>query len=305
MSKDPEGREDRTSRNIDIILRHHAGQGSENPSPPGSSPPRQPSWRRWLARLGPIGVALLFLGGKLKLLIPLVKFFKLGSFLSMLLAVWVYATIWGFPFALGFVLLIFVHEMGHAVAMRRMGIPAGAPVFIPFVGAVIAMKGIPRNAWVESVVGIGGPALGTVGAIVCLGIAALTGSKFWYALASTGFLINMFNMIPISPLDGGRIVGVMSRWFWVVGYAIGIVILIKTGSPILFLILLLGLFTLLPTIRGPRPGYYDVHPSGRLVMAVSYFGLLAVMAVGMWLADQPLAGLRADPDTAFLIHRLK
>ena len=116
----------------------------------------------------------------------------------------------GAPFAIGFVLLIFVHELGHALVLRRQGIPAGAPVFIPFLGAVIAMKGMPRNAWVEALVGIGGPALGTAGAVVCLAMGWLTGAPIWLALASTGFLLNLFNLLPISPLDGGRI-GIASQ----------------------------------------------------------------------------------------------
>jgi Zn-dependent protease len=181
--------------------------------------------------------------------------------------------------------------MGHAVAMRRVGLKAGAPVFIPFVGAVIAMKEMPRDAYIEAVVALGGPALGTVGAIVCLGVGVATGSLFWYALASTGFLINLFNMIPISPLDGGRIVGVIGRWLWGVGYAVGIVVLLMTKSPILFLILILGLFGLARTLRGPRPGYYEVPKVKRQLIGLAYFGLLIVMALGMFASEQPLAGL--------------
>ena len=172
----------------------------------------------------------------------------------MLFAVWVYAQIWGLYFATGFVLLIFVHELGHALVMRQQGIDAGAPVFIPFVGAVIAMKSVPRDAWVESLVGIGGPVLGSLGALVCLIVGWSTGSLFWYALASTGFLINLFNLIPISPLDGGRIVGVIGRWLWILGYAVGIGVFFLTYSPILFLILLLGLLGLGRAIRGPHAG---------------------------------------------------
>jgi Zn-dependent protease len=212
----------------------------------------------------------------------------------MLLAVWAYAQLWGAAFAAGFVLLIFVHEMGHAVAMRRMGIRAGAPVFIPFVGAVISMKSLPRNAWVEAVVGIGGPVLGSLGALVCLVLGWTFDSLFWYALASTGFLINLFNLIPISPLDGGRIVGVVGRWLWIAGYAVGITVFLVTYSPILFLILLLGLFTLGRTIRGPSKDYFQVEPRKRVIMGAAYFVLLALLTLGMWTADRPLAQLRTD-----------
>jgi len=118
---------------------------------------------RRATRFGPLGVAALFLLGKLKWVLAGLKMMNVGTLLSMVLSVGAYATIWGFKFAAGFVLLLFVHELGHAIAMRRLGIAAGAPVFIPFVGAVIAMRGMPRNAWIEAVVGIGGPLLGTLG----------------------------------------------------------------------------------------------------------------------------------------------
>ena len=241
---------ERRLRNLQAVARRHATSAEKSSGPDGTVDGSSPGWKKGLATLGPLGIALLFVLGKLKFLIPLVKVTKLSTLVTMLLAVWVYAQIWGLPFAVGFVLLIFVHELGHALVMQQQGIHAGAPVFIPFVGAVIAMKSLPRNAWVEALVGIGGPALGSVGALACLIVGWATGSLFWYALASTGFLINLFNMIPISPLDGGRIVGVISRWIWVAGYAVGIVVFLTTYSPILFLILLLGLLGLRRTVQG-------------------------------------------------------
>ena len=280
----------RTLENLHLVAAHLA-QDHPPAAPTVASPGRGTSaaarWKRW----GPLGGVVLFLLGKFKILLPFVKFANLGTLLSMLVAVGAYTMIWGFAYAAGFVALIFVHESGHALAMRQQGLRAGAPVFIPFVGAVIAMKDLPRNAHVEAVVGIGGPALGTLGALVCLLVGWLTGSLFWYALASTGFLINLFNLIPISPLDGGRIVGVISRWLWVAGYAIGIAVLIVTRSPLLFLILVIGLFGLGRARRGLGPGYFAVPTALRVRMAAAYFGLLAVLALGMWAAQQPLAGL--------------
>jgi Zn-dependent protease len=288
---------ERRLANLRAVARHHAARAEEarKPKPAhGGERESRSKWGRRLATLGPIGVVAAFVLGKLKLIVPLLKFTKLSTLISMLVAVWAYAMLWGLPFAVGFVLLIFVHEAGHALVMQQQGIRAGAPVFIPFVGAVIAMKSHPRNAWVEALVGIGGPVLGSVGALVCLIIGWASDSMFWYALASTGFLINLFNLIPISPLDGGRIVGVISRWIWVVGYAVGIVVFLLTYSPILFLILLLGLFSLGRVIRGPREGYFDVAPSKRLAMGAAYFGLLVALAVGMWAADIPLQELRPE-----------
>jgi len=284
---------ERRLRNLQAVARQHARPRSE----PASGASRgdhaeRAGWRKRLAALGPIGVLLVFVLGKAKLLIPLLKFTKLTTLLTMLLAVWAYALYWGLPFAAGFVLLIFVHEAGHALVMQRLGLNAGAPIFIPFVGAVIAMKSLPRDAYVEALVGIGGPVLGSLGALACLVMGWASGSLFWYSLASTGFLINLFNMIPISPLDGGRIAGVISRWLWVVGYAVGIVVFLATRSPILFLILLLGLLSLPRIIRGPRHGYFDVAGGKRVAIGAAYFVLLAALAIGMWVADKPLEALR-------------
>jgi Zn-dependent protease len=251
-----------------------------------------------LGRLAPLGLLALFVFGKLKWLLAGLKFMKFGSLITMLLTIGVYSQFFGWPFAVGFVLLILVHEYGHMLAMKQQGIPAGAPVFIPFVGAVIAMKGRPRDAFVEAVVGIGGPLLGGLGAVGCLVAALATGSKFFFALASTGFLLNLFNMLPVSPLDGGRITGAISRWLWVAGYAIGVPVLLLTGSPILGLILVLGLFTIYRTWKNPVRGYYEISPARRAMVAAGYFGLLAALALGMWIAEVPLEALSRNQTAA-------
>ncbi len=282
---------ERRLANLRAVAEHHRGGRKADDEPQSKASGAPSPWRKRLAALGPIGVVLVFVLGKAKLIVPLLKVTKLSTLLSMFVAVWAYALLWGLPFALGFVLLIFVHELGHALVMQQQGIRAGAPVFIPFVGAVIAMKGLPRNAYVEALVGIGGPILGSVGALICLMVGWATGSTFWYALAYTGFFLNLFNLLPVSPLDGGRIVGVISRWLWVVGYAVGIAVLIFTRSPILFLVLLLGLFGLGRTIRGPRKDYFEVAPAKRISMGIAYFTLLALLALGMQATDRPLTEL--------------
>jgi Zn-dependent protease len=276
--------------NLRAVAAHMAAKQPPMPADeaPGEGRPQPASG---LKRWGPMGVLLALVLGKLKWLLVLVKFAKLKTLLTMLIAVWAYGSIWGLPFAVGFILLIFVHELGHGLVMRQQGIPAGAPVFIPFVGAVIAMKGMPRNAYVEALVGIGGPALGTVGAAVCLAIAWTTQSQFWYALASTGFLINLFNMLPVSPLDGGRIAGVISRWLWLVGFGLGGFLFFKTQSPLLFLILVFGVFSFFRMLKQKNAAYYAVDVKHRTTIALCYFSLIAIMTIGMWLAERPLRGL--------------
>jgi len=276
--------------NLQIVARHLAtvgpSAGRQQESGTGSR-----FNTGWLKRWGAIGILLIFVLGKFKWVLAALKFAKFSTLITMVASVWVYATLWGFPFALGFVLLIFVHEAGHALVMRRQGIPAGAPVFIPFVGAVIAMKGLPRDAYVEALVGIGGPALGTLGALLCLLAGWVSGHQTWYALAYTGLMINLFNMIPIPPLDGGRITPILSRWVWVAGLAIGVGVFLQTRSPLLFLILLIGGFTFFKNFKTYDPTYYDLPAHKRTAIGVSYFGLLAVMALGMWMAGQALQNL--------------
>ena len=247
--------------------------------------------RKGLGRYGTIGAIAIAILAKGKWLLAGLKFLKLGPLLSMFVTIGAYALVFGWPFAVGFVLLILIHEMGHAVALKQQGIPASAPVFIPFVGAFIAMKGRPRDAFVEAIVGIGGPILGTIGAAACLAAGFALDSDFLFALASVGFLINLFNMIPVSPLDGGRVVGAISRWFWVVGYALGIGVFVLTWSPILLIILLLGLLAVWNSVRRPAEGYYDIAAWKRVAMGAAYFVMLGLMAIGMTAADAQLTHL--------------
>jgi Zn-dependent protease len=277
-------------KNLRLVAAHMAAKQQLGPSQETGETQKSQA-KTFLKRWGPMGAILALVLGKLKWLPVLVKFAKLKTLVTMLITVWAYGSIWGVPFAIGFVMLIFVHELGHGLVMRQQGIPAGAPVFIPFVGAVIAMKGMPRNAYIEALVGIGGPALGTLGAVVCLGIGYTTQSSFWYALASTGFLINLFNMLPVSPLDGGRIVGVISRWLWLVGFALGGLLFYKTQSPLLFLILLIGAFSFFKMLKGKNTAYYDMDVKSRTLIALGYFGLIAIMSAGMWLAEIPLKAM--------------
>src|SRR2546426_10132960 len=178
----------------------------DSPAPPA---PSSSSWgrrpgptlrqkiKKLLAPLAVVGALFLKFFAKLKfILLPVLKFLpmilKTGG--TMVLTIWVYAMIWGAWFAFGLVLLILVHECGHLLAAKRLGLKVGAPVFIPFMGAIIALKEAPRNAWIESQVGIGGPLLGTVGAVACYGTFLLTDNPLFMALAYTGFFLNLFNL---------------------------------------------------------------------------------------------------------------
>ena len=274
------------------------------PLPPGYDQPRGPSaWdriKKFIAPLGIVVVLLLKFGAKLKFLIlPVIKFFpailKTGG--TMILSIGAYAMIWGVWFAVGFVLLIFIHECGHLVAARKCGLKVGAPVFIPFMGALIALKDAPRNAWIEAQVGIGGPLLGTLGAALCEGIFLVTGNPMFRALAYTGFFLNLFNLAPVGFLDGGRIVTALSPWLWLVGFAIMTWLTVVRPNFILILILILSvprLFFLFRRKSDEERRYFEVTPAQRWTMALLYFGLIALLVIGMHLTHLPRETLQAE-----------
>ena len=236
---------------------------------------------------------------KVKFLAPLAKFFpallKTGG--SMILAIWVYAMFFGVWFAVGFVLLILVHEYGHLVAARRCGLKVGVPVFIPFMGAVIALKEAPKNAWIEAQVAIGGPLAGTAGALFCAAVYQVTDSQLFLALAYVGFFLNLFNLAPMSPLDGGRVVTVISPWLWVAGLVVILGMVVTRPNFILFLILLLGLprvFTLFRKRTEEEHRFYEVTRRQRIEMSAIYFGLAAFLWLGMHFSHELLTPIRAQ-----------
>ncbi len=136
----------------------------------------------------------------------LAKFgFAVLKFFGIFLAVGGYALIWGWKFAVGFVLLILVHELGHYLEAKREGLDPQLPVFLPFLGAYVALRNMCFDPWVNARVSLAGPIAGGLGALACLATAETTDSDFWSALAYTGFLLNLFNLIPIGILDGGHV----------------------------------------------------------------------------------------------------
>ena len=255
---------------------------------PAAAP--KPAGRKTL--IGTIGAILLMLLGKLKFLGVLAGVLKLKTLGTMILSIGLYATQWGLPFAIGFVLLILIHELGHVYVLRREGIPATAPVFIPFLGAFIAMKGRPRDAYVEAKVGIGGPITGSLAAWATLLAGLVLENRMLINLGHVGILINLFNLIPVGFLDGGHIAGAFSRPFWIAGYVVGIAAVLVTRSPLLLIVLVLGLFTLSQRWNHPVPGY-DAIPSGkRWLVGLSYAALVAALCLTL-----PI-GMEIHPDLA-------
>jgi Zn-dependent protease len=222
----------------------------------------------------------------IKTLLLLLNAAKLGKILmssgTMLLSVFAYAFVFGWWYAVGFVALIFVHEMGHYIAARRRGLDVGLPTFIPFVGAWIQLKELPHNAETEAYVGMAGPLAGTLGALACYFLARSTDSHLLLALAYSGFFLNLFNLIPLSPFDGGRISAVISPKLWLVGAPLLIALFFYRPSPLLIVIALLAAPHLWSVLRGTeaaRREYYLTSMETRVSYSMLYLGLAAFLAI--------------------------
>ncbi|MDQ2894357.1 MAG: site-2 protease family protein [Actinomycetota bacterium] len=261
--------------------------GQDHTSRSGEPEPDRPqSWFK--RRVVPIGAAIIALLSKLKaLLLLLPKIKLLASAGSMLVSIAAYTTIWGVWFAVGFVVLLLVHEMGHVIALRREGIRASLPMFIPFLGAVISARSLGENATAEARVGLAGPILGSAGAGLCLIISQITGDDYWRALAFTGLFLNLFNLLPVLPLDGGRAMAAMAPWMWGVGFAAMVVLALVFPNPVIFIIVLFAGFEtyrrwkLRRTRSLEQAAYYRVRPRDRWLIAAVYLGLIALLVVGM------------------------
>jgi Zn-dependent protease len=246
----------------------------------------EPRWKelgkKLIAPLAAVGAVLL----KFKTVgLALFKFKIFATSGTMLVSIAAYAWIWGWKFAVGFVLLIFVHELGHVLELRRQGVPASAPLFIPFLGAVVGMKQMPADAWREARVALAGPILGSIGAAVVWAAGEALDSQFLVALAFTGFFLNLFNLLPIVPLDGGRAVAAVHPALWAIGLVGLVALAFWHPNPILILILIVGAFELWRRWRErttpEAAAYYKVKTWQRVTAGAVYIGLAAVLAVSM------------------------
>lgn len=218
---------------------------------------------------------------------------KLGAFkgtlITMAISVVAYSIFFGPVFALGFVLLILVHELGHYRMAKRLGLPVSAPVFIPLLGALINMRRPPASVQQEATMALAGPAVGTAAAWLCLLGGVLLHSEFFAALGYLGCLINLFNLIPASPLDGGRVSAAISKWAQLVGmgvlvlYAVGAFTFGAAVSPVILIILLMAAFGTFSRFRQARrqPQYLVVATRTRWIFLGLYLGLVLVAGLGV------------------------
>jgi len=213
---------------------------------------------------------------------------------SILVSVAVYALFYGWTFAIGIVASLFVHEMGHAVMMKLKGIPVGGLIFIPMFGAAVTMKQMPKNVRDEAEVAIAGPIAGALAASFCLLLAQSHGGpSIWAPLAYFGFFINLFNMIPTLPFDGGRVLAALDRRIWFLGFLalLGFQVwqwLSGSFSIWLLIIVLLAASQLWSRRMAPKnaasEAYYNIPISSRIALTLLYFGLIIVLVLGMTMA---------------------
>jgi Zn-dependent protease len=262
-----------------------AGERELEPIHPGSG-----RGESLLKRAGGIAVAaglvLVKLGAKLKvvlLALPKLKLFTTSA--SMLVSIVAYQLIFGWAFAVGFVLLLLLHELGHVIQLRREGVEASAPMFIPFLGAVISAKSLGDDAAAEARVGLAGPILGSIATLVPLGIWLATGEELWRALAYIGFFLNLFNLVPVLPLDGGRAMAALSPWVWLVGFAGLLALTFFFPNPILLLVIVFGGIESWRRWKARKTpesrAFHDIPRRTRVAVAITYLALVAALAVGV------------------------
>ena len=246
---------------------------------------QEPRFRLLRKLAAPLVVVGAFLAKFKYILFAIFKFKVVTTSLSMVVSIGAYSLLWGWKFALGFVALLFVHEAGHALEAKRQGLPVSAPVFIPFLGAAILLKENPQNAWREAQIALAGPIVGSLGAAVVWWYGEATDNNLLIAVAFTGFFLNLFNLLPIVPLDGGRAVAALHPALWLVGLVGLAALTFVAPNPILILILVVSAMELWNRWRArdtpEARTYYSIAPWQRVAVAVTYLGLAAALGVAM------------------------
>jgi Zn-dependent protease len=203
---------------------------------------------------------------------------KSSTLMTMLASFGLYWTVFGWTFALGLVLSIYVHEMGHVAALRNLGIRATAPMFIPGVGAFVRLKQYPATAREDARVGLAGPLWGLGAAVACYLLMLTTEAPFWGAMAQVGALINLFNLLPVWQLDGSRaFVAMNSGQRWLATASLGAMLLI-TGNRLLILLLIFAGFR---TLMSKAPEKGDNLATLQYVGLVVILSALAQIEVGV------------------------
>src|SRR2546421_430693 len=229
----------------------------------------------WLGGAAAALFALFKYGGVLLLKLP-----ALGTLVSVLISFAGYAWLRGPWFAAALLAMIFVHEMGHVLEIRRQGMQATAPIFIPFLGAAIFQRSHPTSALKQAQIGIAGPIAGTIGATAAFLLYLSTGWDVLLLAAFLGFIINLFNLIPVWQLDGSWILAPVSKWVYVGGYGLVILAVLWLHSIFLIIIAIFGISSLINRFRSAESPYYTSVPAqARWALAGAWIGLVVFLGV--------------------------
>lgn len=249
--------------------------------PPDASAPAAPT-----ESTASVARGLLVRGGLLAL--AAAKAGKIGLTVgTMIISIAAYSLLFGWPYAVGFVALIFIHEMGHFLAARQCGLKVGAPTFIPFFGAWVALKDMPHNAQTEAYIGLAGPVAGTIASVVCYGLALYFNSPLMLALSYAGLFINLFNLVPVSPFDGGRITAVLSPRVWLIGAPILLALFVWQRNPLLIVMLIMAAPQVMTAFRydaaaPENAAYYATSLTIKMIYGAIYLGLVGFLALASY-----------------------
>ncbi len=252
-----------------------------------------------------VGVVLLKLKGLLIVVVDAIRGLAVNPFegfglpqfavagASMAVSIAAYAIKAPLPLVLGFVIIILIHEIGHAVAIRAKGLRAGVMVFIPFIGGAVTLKDQPRSAYDDAQIGLAGPIAGTVASLIVLQIYKWSDSPLYLAIAAAGFAVNLLNLLPIGMLDGGRISAAVTKWMWVFGGGALVYKVVKQPNPLMLVVLLLVAFQVYASIAREKDdkSFYDVTMSQRAAIAVAYFSLVVFLGHQTWMTLNRLGAL--------------
>src|SRR5688500_3407327 len=253
-----------------------------------------------------LGVAALKAKGLLILLIERVRVFFVNPFEgfgamqyavaggSFLVTIAAYTTQAPFAVVVGFVVITLIHEIGHAVAIRAKGLRAGFMVFIPFIGGAVTLRDQPHTAYDDAMIGLAGPAAGTAASLACLQIYKWTSDPLWLLIAFLGFALDLFNLLLIGMLDGGRISAAVTKWMWVFGGGAVVYKIIDQPNPLIIIIAVLAAFQVYASIVREKTDkhFYEVTAAQRAGIAVLYFSLVIFLGHQTWMAYDRLEMLR-------------
>jgi Zn-dependent protease len=234
-----------------------------------SERPRQQN--KWVKRLGPLGpVAVLAAKFKTFFLV----LFKLKFLLSLAAFVAVYWALWGPKFGVGFAILILIHEMGHFIDVKRRGLPAEMPVFLPGLGAYVKWQALGVTTETRAAVSLAGPLAGWIASIICLAIWWKTGDPFWAGLARVGAWLNVLNLIPIWILDGGTAVTALGRTERFILLAVGLALCLFLSETV---------FLLVAAGAAYRAFTKDIPAKSSTMITAYYIGVMVCLALVLYI----------------------